>query len=238
MEKVVCPKCQGKGAVPKCLYCGKFSYAPPESASPEQTNQTPVVIPTWYLTNHWDSTKIVYDRNPGRTRTLAYLNELVKDGNPPNFSAMYLLPPDSGKRIAAYTLIQKYQSRGYTVAPIMDITSLHILLNRNRYEDQQLLLNLFSYDAAIIYSTDFVTRKNAARIFEGVANTRALNNKPTLFFGSHTFQELSAWGTGLALTKNQVKNDKLAHPYIFDGVAERNLNGQEQSNRPTNPVDG
>jgi hypothetical protein len=188
--------------------------------------------------NHqWDATKIVYTRNPGRTKTLELIDALIKEGSIPEYSAMFLLPPDSGKRIAVFTLIQKYLKSGYTVSAVMDIASLNILLNRNRYEDQQVLLELFSSDIAIIYSTDFVTRRNAAKIFEGITKTRALTGKSTLFFGSHTFAELSSWGTELDISKNQVKNDKLAHPYIFDGVAERTIDGQTESDKQSDTGD-
>jgi hypothetical protein len=219
-----CPACGGDGAYPKCPACGKVSYAPPEIPQERKPNLVP--IPKWYLTNQWDTKKIIYNENPGRTKTLELLDKIIKEGEPPDFSAMFLLPADSGKRIAVYTLIQKYQQRGYSVAPVMDMTSLNVLLNRNRYEDQQLLLDLFSCDMAVLYSTSFVTRKNSAKIFEGIAGARALKGKPTLFFGAHSFKELSSWGTTLDINLNQAKIDKLAHPYIFDGVAERILDGQ------------
>jgi len=225
MEGVSCPKCKGAGGLPRCAACGKVSYALPEQVSEAEKKQR-VPVPLWYQLHRWDPTHIVLDKNLGRTKTLEQLNRVICNGILPDFSAMFLLPEDSGKRIALFTLIQIYQELNYTVAPVLDLVTLNILLNRNRYEDQQTLLDLLTSDIAIIYSTAFVTRKAGARIFEGIASSRALTGKPTLFFGSHTFKEMSTWGTSLDIKYNRMKNDKLAHPYIFDGVAERRVHGQ------------
>lgn len=221
MEEVICNVCNNQGAIPKCVSCGCVSFTHDEIKKFKQ--EPNITVPTWYVINRWDETKVVYDDRMGRTKTLDLLSTFLRAGELPAFSAMILLPKDSGKRIAMYTFIQQLIERGNSVAPVVDITTLNILLNRNRYEDQQVLLRLFSSDMAIIYSTDFVTRKNSAKIFDGVCKTRALSGKPTLFLGDNTFKDLSEWGTESSISKNMLKNDKLSHPYIFDGVAERVL---------------
>ena len=222
-----CTGCLGVGTHSGCLKCGAILFSVPDKIeSVNKDTRVRAEVPSWYNTRAWDLKESKRDDDKASTTVVKkLLDDFIlghADGTIPKNSIMFLLPPDSGKRIAMYTLIKNFLKAGVFVPPILDVLTFNIISMRNSRDDQQRMLDILDADIVFVYSTDFQTRKYSATLFLNLCNTRSLNSKPTLFFGGYDHRELSSWGkTPLDLQNNKLKIDHLQYPLIMDGIIQR-----------------
>lgn len=225
---MTCKECEGRGVVGGCRSCGAVDYGSTTELNVKSSTKLPQAeVPEWYKHHAWDPVMAGKSSDSIATRkVIDVLNSLVQhssSGILPTNSYMVLLPKEHGKRHALFTMILNYQSKGIHVAPVADIVSFNLMSSRNRYEDQELMLSYLRADMTFVYGTEFMTRKLSASIFNNLVSSRALYGKPTVFFGGHSYDELSEWSDSVTLTRkaNLDEIDHLSNPYILDGVVRR-----------------
>jgi hypothetical protein len=227
---MTCSACNGLGTLSGCESCGAVQFLDVNQSATDkkyQDNRLFAEVPKWYATRPWDLSlsKSLMD-SKAETTVKELLDKFVNsshDGTLPQTSMMFLLPDNSGKRIAMYQLIKNYLSAGKFVPPVMDIFTFNLMSSRNRREDQEQMLNFLNGDISFVYGTSFGTRKFTASLFLDICNTRSLRNKATIFFGDDTHEELSAWcKVKLDIKKNKDSSiNHLQYPIILDGVIGR-----------------
>ena len=213
--------CEGLGKPGGCPECGAILNQPVEVLNKSDIKS--VIVPTWYETNLWNFEAVSRENMSQLTQNcIQFVDRLVGSSSAgvlPVNSYLVLLPDNCGKRIAMFTMIQNYLAFGYSVSPVLDIATLTILLNRNRYEDYKIWFSLVESDIVFVYGTEFATRKQTTKTFFSLSSTRALTNKVTIGFSNGTLEELSLWDKrNRSVLDNKKVEDKKAHPYIMDGV--------------------